>query len=273
MMRGQREITCSDCGRTVAVESDWTYGTCPQCVAGITQPALRRCSRCGFYVQDWQTTSSYCKPCNSQYQRERRARLKTDGQMQWSVRDCTRCGVTEEIPPENGWCRQCRNRYQRQWKREHPDARKLPPGRTVPGREEMRQCSRCKRRRPYNRKEFVRGSICRRCYQGYDKTAAANEKEKFRVWRENAAPVECRRCKVVKPYGRGWDGRECPSCHSERMKEQYAEVKADPKRWKARKEQQEQARRRRQAKAVQDAENQDVSRSSAELDAKGREGP
>ncbi len=245
----------------------WLYNICPQCQAELpAAPALRKCSRCGFHRPDWQTKASYCPECWRDYQRERRAARKAEGRREWSVKECSQCGVTEEMPPDNAWCRECRNAYQRAWKREHPDAYELPPQppQPVTGREPLRTCARCKRSRPYNRKEFKRGSVCRKCYQGYRKTAEQNEREKFRLWRETGAMAECRKCHQVKPYGKGWDGRLCPQCQAERAAKQYEEVKASPERLKARKEKQDAARRRRQDKAVQKDENQAESRSSVE---------
>ena len=208
----------------------------------------RKCSRCKMHVKDWKTTSYYCPSCHRAYQRERRATARVEGRAEWSVKECSQCGATESMPPESAWCRGCRNAYQREWKREHPNAHKLPPQppQPVTGREPLKTCARCKRSRPYNRKEFVRGNICRKCYSGYQRKADANEKEKIRLWRETGAMVECHTCQVVQVYGIGWDGRRCPACQAVRAKKLYEEIKADPARRKHRKEQQDSARRRRQ---------------------------
>ncbi len=137
----------------------------------------------------------------------------------------------------------------------------------------MRTCAGCKRSRPYNRKEFKRASICRRCWQGYQRKADENERDKYAEWRATGAMIECRKCGETKRYERGWDARLCPQCQAERAKRLYEEVKASPARLKHRKEQQESARRRRQAKAIQKAGNQGVSRSNVQSDAMTPETP
>lgn len=230
-----------------------TMGICGPCASETATGALRKCARCGLHRADWHSTARYCPQCWRDYQRERRAARKAEGRREWSVKTCSQCGAVESMPPESSWCRQCRNAYQRAWKADHPDAYELPPQAPQPvtGREALRTCAGCQRRRPYNRQEFKRGSICLRCWQGYQRKADANEREKFRLWRETAAMVECRKCHQVKPYSKGWDARLCRECQAIRAAKAYAEVRANPKRWKARKEQQEQARRRRQACAVQ----------------------
>ena len=263
---------CRRCGELRPGLGAMTAGICGNCLSEAPAQKLRKCSRCGLHKADWNTTAHYCPQCWREYQRERRAARKAEGLAVWSTKTCSRCQTPELMPPDNAWCRECRNRYQRHWKREHPNAHELPPQppQPVTGREPLRTCSHCKRRLPYNRQQFKRGSICLKCWAGYREKAKQNEKAKFRLWRENAIPVECRTCGETKPYGRGWDGRLCPQCHSERMKKQYAEVKASPKRRKA---QQEAARLRRQARAVQEAQNRGVSGVSGGVDTGAREGP
>ena len=208
----------------------------------------RKCSRCKMHhrypAKGW--GSYYCPPCHRSYQRERRATARAEGRAQWRVKTCTQCGTVEKMPPESAWCRQCRNSYQRQWKREHPHNRKMPPNQPVSGREPLQTCSKCKKSRPYNRKEFARGNVCQKCYQGYQRKADANEKAKFRLWRETGAMIECHTCNVVQVYGVGWDGRRCPACQAVRAKKLYEEIQADPVRRRHRKAQQEEARRKRQ---------------------------
>ena len=246
-----KELVCRECQKTVTVEASWRMAVCRQCHAGITTPMLRKCSRCKMHVKNWETSSYYCRPCNAAMARESRARRKSAGESAWSIKTCSQCGLTESMPPESSWCRKCRNAYQRQWKREHPNAHEIPPQppQPVTGREELRNCSHCRKSRPYNRKEFFRGSVCRKCYQSYQRKADANEKEKFRLWRENATPVECRTCHQVKPYERGWDGRLCRECQAIRAKQTYEAVKASPERLRNRNAKQDAARRRRQQAA------------------------
>ena len=244
MVTTTSDVKCNRC-RDVRPDdaTGWLGNLCPTCAADLGVRPTRRCARCKLHVADWQTTSYYCPQCNAAYQRERRQRLKAEGARRWSVKTCSKCGVTESIPPESGWCRQCRNEYQREWKRNHPGAVKRPPARQTPGREQMRKCSRCKRSKVY--KGDWRGNICPQCQAGYRKTAAENEKAKVKEWRESQTPVTCRKCHQVKPYGKGWDKRLCRECQSIRAKATYEEVKADPRRLKNRVAKQESARQRR----------------------------
>ena len=205
--------------------ADWKL---PADIQAELSQTYRRCARCKFHVKDWGTTSSYCPLCNAAYKRERRAARKAEGKMQWTVKKCSKCGAEDVCPPDSSQCRACRNAYQRAYKQAHPP--KTPPP-TVPGKWETRKCSHCGKRRPYTVKEGWRGGVCGKCQQGYRKKADAAQKEKRRQWRETAAPVNCRQCHQVKPYGRGWNGRLCPQCQSVQAAERYARTKANPEKW------------------------------------------
>ena len=237
---------CQRCHEEKPVYGEWRFNVCPECAGELDTVPLRKCSRCGFHRPDWQTTAAYCRECWREYQRERRARLKEEGRRDWTEKTCSQCQTVEDMPPESSWCRGCRNAYQRRWKAAHPNAVRRPPARTTPGREEMRQCSRCKHRRVY--KGDWRGNICPQCQQVFRETAAQNERARIREWRGTGALIECRTCHQVKPYGRGWDGRLCRECQAIRAAKAYAAVKATPERLKRRKAKQEAARQRRIAR-------------------------
>ena len=273
METGRLCVRCNEFKPRIAY--GWRFNVCPECVSEAPKTQWRKCSRCKLHKADWQTTSYYCRECQAAYTRAWRAKAKAAGLAVSSVKTCSKCGAVEAMPPECSRCRSCRNEYQRKWKATHPDWAKLPPGppQPVTGREPLETCSSCRSRRPYNRKEFVRGNICTRCYSLYKEKANKNQKAKWAEWRENQTPVDCRVCYETKPYGVGWNGRRCRECQAVYAAKAYAETKANPQHLRRRKEQQEQARRRRQLKAAQDADSGSASGSSGGQDGKGPETP
>ena len=135
----------------------------------------------------------------------------------------------------------------------------------MPGREPLQTCSRCKRRRPYNRKEGWRGNICGRCQQAFRDKAEVNAKARIAEWWANATPVKCNTCHETKAYGVGWDRRRCPQCQAVRAAAKYAEVTADPERFAHRKAKQEEARRQREKRRKVAANSQLTGKKSGQL--------
>ena len=119
--------TCRRCKELRPDLGAQTMGICGPCASETATPKLRKCARCGLHKPDWHSTAAYCPQCWREYQRERRAARKAEGRREWSVKTCSQCGAVESMPPENGWCRTCRNKYQRDYKRQHLDAYELPP--------------------------------------------------------------------------------------------------------------------------------------------------
>ena len=225
---------CDVCQKERNIPLHWQKRICQACRDG--QPDLRRCSRCGLHqlypAKGWGST--HCPPCrrldSSEFRARRKERDKNAPPPTPEVRTCSKCGQGHDWPTP-GWrdrtCPPCTREYQSAYKRAHTP--KLAPDVRLE-KAQYKKCSHCRQRVLYHPREKWKGDICGGCHTGFQKTARTNRQKKVAEWRENQTPVRCRTCKVVSPYGVGWDWNQCPECVSERSKASYAKVRENPER-------------------------------------------
>ena len=235
-IQGYRE--CRRCHelRPVVPAQPWHFNICPQCQTETQDtPKLRKCSKCGYHRKDWESKIPYCPECWRTYQREYRRQKRAEQKAnppptQSEQRKCSKCGEPHEWPSP-GWrdrqCPPCSRAYNREYKRKHPDKRKLAP-QGVPGREPYRQCSRCRKRKIYTSGKGWINNVCGACNTASEKKSDAKRKATYAEWRETRPMVKCRTCGLVQQYGKGWDKKRCPECQSARAAARYQRMKANP---------------------------------------------
>ncbi len=201
----------------------WQGNLCGPCADDLGVHPTRRCSRCGFHVKDWATSSGWCRLCSAQYARERRHRLKEQGTPpEPRLRICKPCGQDLLYPSEQwtasvSWCKSCVNAYAR----ERRQGQTLPPLPNHPlHKMPMLKCQKCGRRkahRPENFPSRQRPNVCKSCQ-------TREQRESRKRLRDREGWVLCRTCGEQVWHelgGKGWAGNRCPDCSRAAENERY----------------------------------------------------
>ena len=208
-----------------------------------------------------------CADCSNAYARQYRAARQAEGPRSGP---CSKCG--QEGPLENG--RQCKSCF-----RAHQAA--YVQGRRGKGKDgwrvhlpaHSRRCKRCRNR--CRVAGWWRGSLCPDCCQRDDRAGAKKYRQNLRAQMISAGEWLCSACKEIQPVedgAKGWQSQKCPECAREYQRARYHEkLKHNPE-YRARKLQRSRSYETRRALAVQDAGNQDATRSSGGQDTGVREG-